>query len=722
MLLHLLLLLATAGARVLSSSRPTGISLHRIISLHRPSVARSSAPVCAIGLSYDEDSESFMDEDEDEDMAYGMSVLSAAAAREAALVASDSMLPDVADMLSDWQEEQAIADDGVSPMCEEEMMASWRKMLHAKERELVKTRREEIRLDGTFLPAHLTGWRTHEPAAGDGSHGGAEEEEAEVEALLEADAEGADVLDDAFIAEWQLHAEQERARASSASTSAAGAGPASLLERWMDHSRGKASKKGVRDDEDSTIGIDLGTTNCAVAAVLNGKPSIIPMPDGERVFPSIVSFLAPSSANASGTVAHANAPLLDPNSTSRVLCGEAARRQFVTNRWSTYSSTKRLIGRTASAEELRQLCALDVPHSITPNTREVLLACPALRRAVSPVSIAAELVREIRVRAETTLQQPLRNAVVTVPAYFDDSQRCATQTACMLAGLERVRLLREPEAAALNFALDCKTDTRVMVFDLGGGTFDVSILDVGSGVVEVVASSGDPRLGGNDWDNVLTAWLEEQFVAEHGRALNGFARRRLLDAAEDAKIALSTATSVQVDVPFLVDDAGLNVTLSRRKFEALCRSLLLRLVPPMREVVEMAGLELDETRMGTLVKGFIGNSAPQVQQWQQQVAWRWRRLAQKSGAGASLKREALGVPISRVLLVGGATRMPSIGRFIKRMTGLTVKPSVHPEEAVALGAAVQAGVLDGTIEQKVFNPLQHERVTRKLVDDPNIER
>jgi len=256
---------------------------------------------------------------------------------------------------------------------------------------------------------------------------------------------------------------------------------------------------------------------------------------------------------------------------------------------------------------------------------------------------------------------------------------------------------------------------------LGGGTFDVSVLDVGSGVVEVIASSGDPRLGGNDWDQTIAEWLEARFIEEHATPLDGFGRRRLLDAAEAAKLELSHAQATHIDLPFLVGECGLSVNLSRRKFEALTRHLVLRLVAPMQEVCDMAGITLDESRMGTLVKGGKASVAPRVQQWQRQVAWRWRRLAQRtSHPGLQPKAPTPGVPISRVLLVGGATRMPSIGRFIKRVTGLKASPTVNPDEAVALGAAVQAGILDGQIAQRVFNPYQHDRVTSNRADDPNL--
>ena len=198
-----------------------------------------------------------------------------------------------------------------------------------------------------------------------------------------------------------------------------------------------------------------------------------------------------------------------------------------------------------------------------------------------------------------------------------------------------MKLLREPEAAALLYALDARTDARVMVFDLGGGTFDVSILDVGAGVVEVIASAGDPRLGGDDWDRALADWLENTFIQEHGVPLDGFARRRLIDAAEEAKVYLSTQPTTQIELPALAGGKGLNITLSRRKFEALTRSLLLRLVPPMREAARMAGLPLDESNMGTLLRGDVANLPPGVQQWQKEVAWRWRRMARRAGYSCS---------------------------------------------------------------------------------------
>lgn len=668
--------------------------------------------------------------------------------------------PDLANLIDEWKEELAIADDGETPLDQEKMMDVWRKLIDKRERELFKSKSGGLR-HHSFVPAHLTSWddtvpenlESYDDRSFDNesctklldsdweSESEAQwansltasprrmvleqmakrlqakqdaEDEQELESMRERDAEDADSADDAFTQEWQLHAEQARAEAAASIEPSGPPEPLSLRKRWGLFGRGDKKEEA---DEEETVGIDLGTTNSAIAVIRDGKPVLIPLPDGKRILPSIVSFLPVGSEPAtSWKGVDARPPLFDEQSLVRVVIGEEARRLYRTNRWSTYSSTKRLIGRTATAEELKQLMALDMPCKLYPEQRGMVLACPALGQHIEPFNVASEIVRELCIQAENSIGRPIRKAVVTVPAYFDEVQRMETETACILAGIETVRLLREPEAAALTFALECQKATRVMVFDLGGGTFDVSILDVGNGVIEVVASSGDPRLGGNDWDTALATWLADQFFELHGVKLDAVAYRRVLDAAEKAKVALSTEKQTQVELPRLVRHMGMNVTLTRRKFEALCRSLLLRLVPPMREVVEMAGLELDETRMGTLVKGYIKNTAPRIQKWRQKVAWRWRRLAQKRGLGTTFSQNRLGVPINEVLLVGGGTRMPSIGRFIKRMTGLTVKPSVNPDEAVALGAAVQAGILDGRINQKLFNPYQHDRVMDKVGD------
>ena len=252
-----------------------------------------------------------------------------------------------------------------------------------------------------------------------------------------------------------------------------------------------------------------------------------------------------------------------------------------------------------------------------------------------------------------------------------------------------------------------------------------------TGVTEVIATSGDPRLGGNDWDRAIANCLEQQFVAEHGVRISAFGRRRLLDAAEEAKVALSAETSVEVEVAGLVGTKGLSLTLSRRKMEAITRPLLLKLVAPMLEVASMARLghapnptphtpypplqvasmaRVDwPTEIGTLDKG--RRLQGRTDSWRQQVAWRWQRMARKSRRKDSEGTQRFpsgSVAVQRVVLVGGATRMPAIGRFIRRLTGLKAKPTVNPEEAVALGAAVQAAILDEQIEHRVFNPYFHD--------------
>lgn len=574
-------------------------------------------------------------------------------------------------------------------------MEQWRQLVAGRESDLRRARTHELD-DSAWVPAYLTSWVSSAPSA-EGS--GADESLADDGAEVGAAAGGSSADDESFVYEWQLHAEQKR-RAADAAAEAVPLRPSFLqtvrMKREREFERSGLGKAGA--GEHVTIGIDLGTTNCAIAAVRGGKPTILPSRDGRRVSPSVVSYVAKGGAPRSP---QGQPPLLAPGGDARVVVGEGARRLAVTNRQSTYASTKRLIGRTSTAEELRRLMALDVPHRVA--GRDVLLACPALSRAISPLDCAAELVRELIEQARQQLALPVSRAVVTVPAYFDEAQRAATETACLLAGLSEVSLLREPEAAALLYALDKRSDERVMVFDLGGGTFDVSIVDVGGGVVEVVATSGDPRLGGDDWDGAVAQWLEDRFVEAHGVALDAFGRWRLRDAAEEAKLGLSEATSVVVDVPFLQGSLGLNVTLSRRKFEAITRSLVLRLVPPMLEVASMAGIEWNDESMGTLAKGAISNAPSQVRAWQQQAAWRWQRLARKANLDG-LQRFPAGVPVSRVVLVGGATRMPMIGRFIKRITGLDAKPTVDPEEAVALGAAAQAAILDGRLDHRVFNP------------------
>mmetsp|Transcript_4520 Transcript_4520/g.7588 ORF Transcript_4520/g.7588 Transcript_4520/m.7588 type:complete len:717 (-) Transcript_4520:357-2507(-) len=647
---------------------------------------------------------------DDVDSRPDLSVMSASSA-----FATDT-IDDVESLVDEWREAIAIEDeDGGPPTSsqQEYMMKRWRMMIEKRERELRRAGRASFR---GCVPAHLTGWFDRNK---DGVGPVADAIGSEIFDTTDAElslSESYDERDDdSFVYAWQCHAEQMRQQTAEVS-SAVPSPVRSVKVRGFGWAR-KATEM------QPCIGIDLGTTNSAIAAVSRNRPYVIPTADGSAIFPSCVSFVSTAAFSTTGASLNVSAhtplpPLLTTDvETALVVVGEKARRQFVTNTASTYSSTKRLIGRTATAAELRSLAALEVPYRRSANG-EVLLACPALRRTISAVDISAELVRQLLLQAEAELGQRVRRAVVTVPAYFGDAERAATETACLLAGLDEVRLMREPEAAALLYALDQKKAERVMVFDLGGGTFDVSIVDVGGSTVEVIATSGDPRLGGDDWDRVIADWLADQFSKEYGILLDGFARRRLIDAAEEAKQRLSSHTSVQVEVPFLHHSLGVNVTLSRRKFEALCRHLLLRLVPPVVEVAESAGIQLSDD-IGTLAKGKLTVAPPRVQEWRRKVAWRWQRFARRRSD--EIQRFPNGVPISKVLLVGGSSRMPCIGRLIKKLTGLTVKPSVSPEESVALGAAVQAAILEGQMDKTVVNPFFHERTLSKLADTTQTE-
>ena len=650
-------------------------------------------------------------------------------------------IEEVEALLDSWQEALAIADDGSDAAAAnpEALMASWRALIASREAALRGDRRADLRnatIDQVgWVPAYLTGWASVDNALPKKRRGGTakkddgDDVEAAAARVVEREKEFRREDDD-FTFEWQKFAEKNRAAAARAPPAAKAKEPSALSALFAHRKREFAPKKttkkappskddGAAADATKTarVGIDLGTTNCAVAVLVDGEtsPRVLPTKYNTPILPSVVTFLDADRAAAAG----APPPLRAGGGRQPcgVLVGDAAVARQTTDSASTYASCKRLIGRTASADELQALAALDVPVRIG-GAREVVLPCPALRTAISPVDVAAELISAMKQSASKALAPlggrfaaadgDVRSAVVTVPAYFDASQRAATETACHLAGLDDVFLLREPEAAALAYGLGRGGDERVLIFDLGGGTFDVSIVDVGGGVTEVIATSGDPRLGGNDWDRAIANWLEQQFVAEHGVRISAFGRRRLLDAAEEAKVALSAETSVEVEVAGLVGTKGLSLTLSRRKMEAITRPLLLKLVAPMLEVASMARVDWP-TEIGTLDKG--RRLQGRTDSWRQQVAWRWQRMARKSRRKDSEGTQRFpsgSVAVQRVVLVGGATRMPAIGRFIRRLTGLKAKPTVNPEEAVALGAAVQAAILDEQIEHRVFNPYFHD--------------
>ena len=463
------------AAAVAVAQQPSLLHQSRLHQRHSPHVTMSGSWPNADGTDGTDEWQ--------EDSPPDLSVVPASAAH-ADQLASNAVLGEVEHLIADWQEAQALAgNDGVGDGAAA-MMADWRRFLSDREAELRSSRKRELGPDA-WVPAHLTGYFIDEKK---GTFEDLEEEESAQARRNHVDvAEGFDDDADAsFVFEWQLHAELEREKAASKhaprSASAAAVGLTVKPEQGT-----------------LCIGIDLGTTNCAAAVVgANGRPYLIPMEGDAPVFPSIVAYVQQQqhkvgadanlySAAAEGAAGAAGAAAKVPKNAKGTrasapavgaLVGERARRQLVSNPHSTFSSMKRIIGRTATAAELRALAALDVPHRRA-GSGQILLACPALGRTVSAIDVSAELVRKMLRDTEAHLGAPVSSAVVTVPAYFGESEREATRTACMLAGLRQVALLREPEAAALSYALGKRDDERVLVFDLGGGTFDVSIADVG---------------------------------------------------------------------------------------------------------------------------------------------------------------------------------------------------------------------------------------------------
>jgi molecular chaperone DnaK len=419
------------------------------------------------------------------------------------------------------------------------------------------------------------------------------------------------------------------------------------------------------------------------------------------------------------------------------LVGEAARQQEVRNPRNTFSSVKRIIGKSSrEAKSGRDRCFSSkiLPDAIT--SRACRLVCPALNSSVTPEEVSSLILQKLIVEASRYMNQRTRQlnstnivsrAVITVPAYFSRSQREATEQAGRLAGLQKVRLLREPEAAALAYGLDLSEQQLVLVFDLGGGTLDVSVLDVGNGFVEVIATNGDPHLGGDDFDYVIVDWLVDQFElvskegARHVRN-DVLALARLRDIALQAKKQLSVAADCTIEIPYLYNGVGLPATkLTRGKFESLSRHLLARILKPLREVAIMAQINLpgESGQLGTLLQeDSIDDSVVQgaelsVSELRKlQLSGRREAKDRKKTRGATgkelrrLQRESGdpslsmfpgGQQLDEVLLVGGATRIPSIRRLVRTITGVEPLRSMNPDEAVCLGAGTLAGVLDGTI-------------------------
>ncbi|MEM9555125.1 MAG: molecular chaperone DnaK [Acidobacteriota bacterium] len=376
------------------------------------------------------------------------------------------------------------------------------------------------------------------------------------------------------------------------------------------------------------IGIDLGTTNSVVAVMEGSEPKVIPNSEGSRTTPSVVGFAQSGER----------------------LVGQVAKRQAVTNPHNTVYSIKRFMGRRH--DEVGEETTM-VPYEVVKSPKGGVRVKIEGDKEFSPPEISAMTLQKLKQAAEDHLGEKVTEAVITVPAYFNDSQRQATKDAGRIAGLEVKRLVNEPTAAALAYGLDKKTDQRIAVYDFGGGTFDISILEVGEGVVEVKATNGDTHLGGDNIDQAVINWLLAEFKKEQGIDLgqDAMALQRLKAAAEEAKIALSSAQETEINLPFITADSSgakhLNVKLTRSKLEQLVEELIDRSFGPMRQALKDAGMEPKE--------------------------------------------------IDEVVLVGGQTRMPIIQRKVEEFFGKEPHRGVNPDEVVAIGAAIQGGVLAGEV-------------------------
>ena len=376
-----------------------------------------------------------------------------------------------------------------------------------------------------------------------------------------------------------------------------------------------------------TIGIDLGTTNSAVAVLTGGEPEVLPNAEGGRTTPSVVGF----------------------SKSGERLVGTVAKRQAVTNPENTIFSVKRFMGRKyAEVDEEMTIVPYEVVRGANGDARIQVDG-----KEFSPQEISAMILQKLKADAEAFLGEPVTDAVVTVPAYFNDAQRQATKDAGAIAGLEVKRIINEPTAAALAYGLDKETDQTILVFDLGGGTFDVSVLEIGDGVFEVKSTAGDNHLGGDNFDKAIVDWMAAEFKRDQGIDLSNdkMALQRLYEAAEKAKIELSTTTSSQINLPFITaDQTGpkhLDLQLTRAQLEELTHDLLERLVGPTKQAL--------------------------------------------ADSGVSDK-------IDHVVLVGGMTRMPAVQERVKELTGREPHKGVNPDEVVAVGAAIQAGVLSGDVK------------------------
>ena len=377
------------------------------------------------------------------------------------------------------------------------------------------------------------------------------------------------------------------------------------------------------------VGIDLGTTNSCVAVMEGGKPVVIANAEGFRTTPSVVAYTKNQDQ----------------------LVGQIAKRQAVMNTDNTFYSAKRFVGRRV--DEVNEE-SKEVSYEVEKSGSNVRLKCPVLDKQFSPEEVSAQVLRKLAEDAGKYLGENVTQAVITVPAYFNDSQRQATKDAGKIAGLEVLRIINEPTAAALAYGLDKKSNERILVFDLGGGTFDVSVLEVGDGVFEVLSTSGDTHLGGDDFDKVIVDHLAATFKANEGIDLrqDKQALQRLTEAAEKAKIELSSATQSEINLPFITATSEgpkhLDLTLTRAKFEELASKLIDRCRVPVEQALKDAKLSSGE--------------------------------------------------LDEIVMVGGSSRMPAVQELVKRVTGKDPNQTVNPDEVVAVGAAIQGGVLAGEVK------------------------
>jgi len=406
------------------------------------------------------------------------------------------------------------------------------------------------------------------------------------------------------------------------------------------------------------IGIDLGTTNSVVAVMEGGEPTVIPTAEGGRLCPSVVA--------------------VNPKTGERMV-GQVARRQAITNPENTIFSIKRLMGRKFNDPEVQKARKV-LPYKIVEKDNGDAWVVMG-GKEYSPPEISAMILAKLKADAEAYLGEKVTQAVITVPAYFNDSQRQATKDAGRIAGLEVLRIINEPTASALAYGLDKKKDEKIAVYDLGGGTFDISILDIGDGVFEVKSTNGDTFLGGDDFDQLIINWIADEFKKEQGIDLRNdrMALQRLKEAGERAKIELSTTMQSEINLPFVTADATgpkhLNMTLTRSKLEQLVGHLVERSMGPVRQALEDAGLRTNE--------------------------------------------------IDEVILVGGQTRMPLVQQQVENYFSKKPHRGINPDEVVAVGAAIQAGVLGGQVSDVLLldvTPLTLGIETLGGVATPLIER